>query len=120
MLRAKVSENAALIAKNYNSSFMGNRQLANENTEAIFRNKIALMQCLPSNNQAEVNYREAKINEAKLQFLDHRSALNAQVMAITKDMAILNEHAIAINRRIMETNEAIKEMNANLNGKYLY
>lgn len=117
LLRAKTSENAALISKNYNSAFMGNRQLANENTDAIFRNKIALMQSLPSNNQAEINYREAKINEAKLQFLDHRSALNAQVVAITKDLAILNEHAIAINRRIMETNEAIKDMNAALNGK---
>lgn len=117
LLRAKTSENAALISKNYNSAFMGNRQLANENTDAIFRNKIALMQSLPSNNQAEINYREAKINEAKLQFLDHRSALNAQVVAITKDLAILNEHAIAINRRIMETNEAIKDMNAALNAE---
>jgi hypothetical protein len=114
MLRSKVAENAALIAKNYNSAFLGNRQLANENTDALFRNRIALMQCLPATNEVEVNYREAKINQTKLAFLDHRSAVNAQVLSITQDMAALNAQAIAINRRIMETNEAIREKNSAL------
>jgi len=114
MLRSKVAENAALIAKNYNAAFLGNRQLANENTDALFRNRIALMQCLPATNEVEVNYREAKINQAKLAFLDHRSAVNAQVLSITQDMAALNTQAIAINRRIMEANEGIREKNSSL------
>jgi len=113
-LRSKVAENSALIGKNYNSAFLGNRQLANENTDALFRNRIALMQCLPTSNQVEINYREAKINEAKLAFLDHRSSLNGQVLSITHDMAALNAQAIAINRRIMEANETIKEKNSAL------
>jgi hypothetical protein len=114
MLRSKVAENAALIAKNYNAAFLGNRQMANENTDALFRNRIALMQCLPANNEVEINYREAKINQAKLAFLDHRSAVNAQVLSITQDMAAVNAQAIAVNRRIMEANESIREKNSAL------
>jgi len=114
MLRSKVAENAALINKNYNAAFLGNRQLANENTDALFRNRIALMQCLPANNEVEINYREAKINQAKLAFLDHRSVVNAQVLSITQDMAAVNAQSIAVNRRIMETNETIREKNSAL------
>lgn len=117
LLRSKIAENAALINKNYNAAFLGNRQLANENTDAIFRNRIALFQALPANNDIERNYREAKINQAKLAFLDHRSALNAQVLSISQDMAAVNSQAIAVNRRVMEVNESIREKNSALIGK---
>jgi hypothetical protein len=114
LLRSKVAENAALINKNYNSAFLGNRQLANENTDALFRNRVALFQALPANNEVETNYREAKINQAKLAFLDHRSTVNAQVLSISQDIAAVNAQAIAVNRRIMETNEQIREKNSAL------
>lgn len=114
LLRSKVAENAALITKNYNAAFLGNRQLANENTDALFRNRIALLQALPATNEVEINYREAKINQAKLAFLDHRSTVNAQVLSISQDLAAVNAQAIAVNRRIMETNETIKEKNSAL------
>lgn len=117
LLRSKVAENSALIAKNYNAAFLGNRQLANENTDALFRNRIALMQCLPAGNEVQVNFREAKINQAKLAFLDHRSVVNGQVLSISQDMAAVNAQAIAVNRRIMETNESIREKNSALIGK---
>jgi len=114
LTRSVVAENSALISKNYNAAFLGNRQLANENTDALFRNRIALAQCLPSSTDVEVNYREASINKAKLAFLDHRSTVNGQVLSITQDMAALNAQAIAINRRIMEANENIKDFNSKL------
>jgi len=112
LTRSVIAENAALINKNYNAAFLGNRQLANENTEQIFRNRVALASTLPTNDQVQTNYREAMINKAKLTYLDHRSRLNEQVLSISHDMAALNAQAIAINRRIMEANEAIREFNS--------
>jgi len=112
LTRSTVAENAALIAKNYNAAFLGNRQLANENTEALFRNRHALLQCLPTSNDVEVNFREAMVNKAKLDFLKHRSNLNAQVLSISQEMSALNHMAIEINRRVVEANEAIKEFNS--------
>jgi len=112
LTRSVIAENAALISKNYNAAFLGNRQLANENTEQIFRNRVALVGTLPTSDQVQTNYREAMINKAKLAYLDHRSRLNEQVLSISHDMAALNAQAIAINRRIMEANEAIREFNS--------
>jgi len=114
LTRSMAAENNALILKNYNSAFLGNRQLANENTEAIFRNRINLLQCLPTTSDVEVNYREAMINKQKLLFLKHRSRLNASVIGISEDMAAVNAQLIAINRRVMEANELIKNFNAGL------
>ena len=41
--RALVSENAATITKNYGAAFNGNRQLANQNTDDLFRNRLAIV-----------------------------------------------------------------------------
>ena len=37
--RAMIEENRALVLKNYSAAFMGNRQMANQNTDDIFRNR---------------------------------------------------------------------------------
>ncbi len=91
--------------------------MANDNTEALFRNRIAIAEGLPARNETEAAYREATINKEKLAFLDHRSNLNGQVLSITHDMVAQNTQANAINRRVMNTNEDIKNFNANLIGK---
>ena len=39
--RSIIEENRALILKNYTAAFMGNRQLANQNTDDVFRNRKA-------------------------------------------------------------------------------
>jgi hypothetical protein len=117
LARSVVAENAALISKNYNAAFLGNRQLANENTDALFRNRIALAQSLPADSEVEINFREATINQAKLAFLDHRSAVNGQVLSISQDLAALNAQAISINKRVLEANESIKDFNSALIGE---
>ena len=40
--RSIIEENRALILKNYTAAFMGNRQLANQNTDDVFRNRKAI------------------------------------------------------------------------------
>jgi hypothetical protein len=114
LLRSRITENSDLIQANRSAAFLGNRQLANDNTEQIFRNRIALLKTLPSTTDVQVNFREAMINKARLAQLNHRSKLNATVLSISHDMAVVNAQQIAINRRIMETNELIKEFNAGI------
>ena len=43
LARSLVNENASLIAKNYSSVFDGNRQLADQNTNDLFRNRLAIV-----------------------------------------------------------------------------
>jgi len=99
--RAFIEENRALILKNYSAAFMGNRQMINENTDFIFKNRYAILKTLKTTTQVEVNFRESKINESKVDFLDHRSKLNAKVEAVSEKMAAANALLIEINDMIM-------------------
>jgi len=60
--RAFIEENRALILKNYAAAFMGNRQMINQNTDDIFKNRYAILKTLKTTTQIEVNFRESKVN----------------------------------------------------------
>jgi len=109
--RAYVSENNALIRKNYEAAFGGNRQLANYNTDAAFRNRQAAVRNLPGDSAVHVNFREAKFNRTKLEFLDHRSKLNERVLRVSKRLADLNRQYIEIITDIQDGNEEIVRFN---------
>jgi len=103
--RAFIEENRALILKNYAAAFMGNRQMINTNTDDIFKNRYAILKTLKTASQVEVNFRDSKMNEAKVDFLDHRSKLNSKVEAVSEKMAAANALLIEINDAIMSGNE---------------
>jgi hypothetical protein len=80
LIRSVVEENHDSIMKNYHAAFRGNRNLANANTDDLFRNRQMLIRCANAGSDVHVNFREAKINEAKIDFLEHRADLNARVL----------------------------------------
>ena len=97
--RALIQENAALIKKNYEAAFMGNRQLINYNTDAIFRNRNAAVRNVNGSNDVQVNFREAATNRAKLEFLAHRSRLNERVNKVSLRLADVNRQLLELNPR---------------------
>ena len=109
--RSIVEENRAGILKNYTAAFMGNRQLANQNTDDVFRNRKAILATLEANSDVEANYRESLINEANLDFLEHRSNLNSAVLNVNEKMVLVNQMLIDINSTIMKANESIVKFN---------
>jgi len=113
--RSAVLENRSLIQRNYEAAFNGNRQLANANTDALFRNRLALIKNLNVGTDAvKINFREAKTNESKLEFLDHRSAMNARVNQANEELAGINAQLIKVNNEIMETNAQIVAFNTKM------
>jgi len=111
LTRDSVLENRALIQKNYEATFQGNRQLANANTEAIFRNRIALIKSLNAEDPVKINFREAVLNSTKLDFLDHRSKLNSYMNARSEELAAINARLIEINAEIIAANAEIVKYN---------
>jgi hypothetical protein len=96
MARSVVEENHDSILKNYHAAFRGNRNLANANTDDLFRNRYAILRAMKIDAanqvsklttdgslaaykfhtgfsritrtaQVHVNFREAKLNEAKIE-----------------------------------------------------
>ena len=110
--RAMIEENRFLILKNYAAAFMGNRQIANQNTDDIFRNRYAILQQMHVEGPVQENFRDSMINQARVDFLDHRSKLNARVIAVSEKMAEINRMLIDVNHMIMEGNAAIVEFNS--------
>ena len=111
--RSMIEENRLMILSNYAAAFMGNRQIANSNTDEIFENRQAILDNAETNNGVEENFINSQKNKAALDFLNHRSALNSAVLSISEEMADINSRLIDINRRIMESNQEIVEFNQN-------
>lgn len=110
--RSMIEENRLMIMSNYSAAFMGNRQLANANTDEIFSNRNAILQNMDAQDEVQQNYIDAQTNKSNLDFLKHRSALNASVLEVSKKMADINAQLVALNREIMDANKSIVEFNA--------
>jgi len=110
--RSLVVENHAVINKNYTAAFNGNRQLANQNTDDIFRNRTAIVRNISATTPVQVNYKEALANKTKLDFLAHRAKLNERVLKISEELSAINKQLIDVNRSIMDTNEEIVQFNS--------
>jgi hypothetical protein len=109
--RAYIEENRALILKNYAAAFMGNRQMANQNTDDIFRNRKAIVKALPCTTQVQLNFVESHINRARVDYLEHRAKMNSKVAKVNQKMAEINKMLIEVNNEIMEGNKEIVEFN---------
>ena len=97
--------------KNYTAAFMWNRQLANQNTDDVFRNRRAILSSIEPASDIEENYRESLLNEATLEFLEHRASLNSSVNGVNEKMIEVNALLIEINDTIMAANEGIVKFN---------
>ena len=110
--RSMIEENRLMILSNYSAAFMGNRQLANHNTDELFENRTAILASVNCQTDVEVNYVQASINKASLDFLEHRSAMNSAVLDVSEELAAINTQLIAINSKIMDANQGIVDFNS--------
>ena len=110
--RSMIEENRLMILSNYSAAFMGNRQLANQNTDDIFRNRKAIISNIDTKSDVEVYYVESMLNQASIDYLEHRANLNTAVMDVNLLMAEVNSKLIEINSKIMASNESIVNFNS--------
>ena len=66
--RSMIEENRLMILSNYSAAFMGNRQIANSNTDEIFENRQAILDSAETSNEVEENYINSQKNKASLDF----------------------------------------------------
>ena len=110
--RSLIEENRHMILSNYSAAFMGNRQLANQNTDDITANTNIILNRFEPENDVQRNYVDAALNSSSLKALQHRSQLNTAVLDISEKMAAINSDLIALNKAIMLANEEIVNYNA--------
>ena len=109
--RSMIEENRLMILSNYSAAFMGNRQLANANTDEIFNNRAAILQGMAAEGDVQENFVNAQQNKSALDFLRHRSSLNSSVLTISEKLAAINTQLVEINSEIMNANAEIVAFN---------
>jgi uncharacterized coiled-coil DUF342 family protein len=109
--RAMMEENRANIMQNYAAATTGNRQMAVENTDSIFRNRTAILDSLKCKDAVEENFKNSKFNESTVQFLSNQCLLNNRVAKVNKLLSDANGDMIAVNDLVLASNEEIVKFN---------
>ena len=100
LIRAKIEQNISIVLSNISSSFMGNRQLANHNTDDI---KFNIEKIIGSKFGEE-----DKVSKLiQLRFLNHRQKLNKRLLSNSEDLLFAIENLQSVQKKIMSTNEEI-------------
>ena len=107
LLRSKIDQSIAITNSNLSASFLGNRQMANHNTDDI---KYCLNEIIEKNsNEPDVN----KLN-VNLIFLKHRQKLNKRLSENSKILIAALEQLQLAHQRMMKTNEEIVKFNSSM------
>ena len=107
LLRSKIDQSIAITNSNLSASFLGNRQMANHNTDDI---KYCLNEIIEKNsNELDVD----KLN-VDLIFLKHRQKLNKRLSENSKILIAALEQLQLAHQRMMKTNEEIVKFNSSM------
>lgn len=104
---ADVEENRALLLRNFTASFMGNRSLARDNEEDLYRNRLLMIESLQADDETQEDFKGELINATRLDQLEYRMALNEALSKITENLTSVNATLGQINALIMEANENV-------------
>ena len=111
--RSVIEENRALALRNYAAAFLGDRHLAQQNTEDLIHSRMALL-------EAHVEDAEDLKNlsaDAKMQFLAHRNEMNTSIGQISQKLVEINGALEEVNRTIDNLNVQISTFNSKQLGK---
>ena len=107
LLRSKIDQSIAITNSNLSASFLGNRQMANHNTDDI---KYCLNEIIEKNSTGP---NETKLN-VNLIFLKHRQKLNKRLVENSKILIAAIEKLQLAHQRVMKTNEEIIKFNTSM------
>ena len=109
--RIRIAENSMVAMELANAAFNESRQLLNDASTAIVRNKKVIIQHLAEDaglkNQEITNL----VDKAELDYLEKRSGLNKAVIDINAKMSAINTQFKSLIEAIIDTNENLLEHN---------
>ena len=107
LLRSKIDQSIAITNSNLSASFLGNRQMANHNTNDI---KYCLNKIIESNS-TESDLTKLNVD---LIFMKHREKLNKRLVENSKILIAAIEQLQLAHRKVMTTNEEIVKFNSSM------
>jgi len=107
LLRSKIDQIIAITNSNLSASFIGNRQMANHNTDDI---KYCLNKII-ENNSTESDVTKLNVD---LIFMKHRQKLNKRLVENSKILIAAIEQLHLAHQKVMIANEEIVKFNSSM------
>ena len=107
LLQSKIDQSIAVTNSNLSASFLGNRQMANHNTDDIKYCLNKIIEKISAEPDA------TKLN-VDLIFLKHRQKLNKRLVENSKILIAAIEQLQMAHQRVMRTNEEIVKFNLSM------
>ena len=109
LLLADIEENRALLTRNFTSSFNGNRAIAVDNVDDLFRSRLIMIDSLEPKTDVEANFQTMFSNMTKIDQLENRANLNGKLGEIISRVQEVNVMLQSINTLIGDSNESVVE-----------
>ena len=109
LLLTDVEENRALLYRNFNSSFTGNRAIVIDNISDLYSARLTMIDSLQSDSDAEVNFKAMLLNQTKIDQLENKTTLNMNLNNIISEVQHVNVTLQDINTLIADSNQGLVE-----------
>ena len=109
LLIADIEENRALLSRNFSAAFNGNRAIAVDNIEDLYRCRMLMVDALTAKTDVQQNFKSAMGNSLRIDLLENKFYLNEQLQAVSEQMAAINEMLTSLNQMIADSNENLAD-----------
>lgn len=117
LLIADIEENRALLSRNFSASFNGNRAIAVDNIEDLYRCRMLMVDALNAKVDVEQNFKSAMGNSLRIDLLENKFFLNQKLREVATQMTAVNELLTSLNKLIADSNEALADQGAEMVGQ---
>jgi hypothetical protein len=114
LLIADIEENRALLSRNFSASFNGNRAIAIDNIEDLYRCRMLMVDALNAKVDVEQNFKSAMGNSLRIDLLENKFFLNQKLREVATQMTAVNELLTSLNKLIADSNEALADQGAEM------
>ena len=109
LLIADIEENRALLSRNFSAAFNGNRAIAVDNIEDLYRCRMLMVDALTAKTDVQQNFKSAMGNSLRIDLLENKFYLNEQLQAVAEQMAAINKMLTSLNEMIADSNENLAD-----------
>ncbi len=114
LLIADIEENRALLSRNFSAAFNGNRAIAVDNIEDLYRCRMLMVDALEAETDIEVNFKSAMANKLRIDLLENKFLLNEKLREVAGQMSAVNELLVSLNKLIADSNEMLADQGAEM------
>ena len=114
LLIADIEENRALLSRNFSAAFNGNRAIAVDNIEDLYRCRMLMVEALDAKTDMQQNFKAAMGNALRIDLLENKFSLNEKLREVATQMAAVNELLTSLNAVIADTNEELADQGSDM------